>query len=189
MDPQTGTSGEGIQPQDTDVVQRPQDPKAGEGESPQDPAKGEGKETPANIHKLEADIRRREKTIEELKAKLAERDEAGKISEERIAELERKFAESEQARAEAALTAKLTSAGCIDCKAAALYVDDYDSVDALKDAKPYLFRREGGASVKTGGQPATGASMTRKQIAEIKDASARRAAIAANPSLYPELNQ
>lgn len=138
---------------------RPQDPKAGEGAKPQEPqaqgkatqeaAEGEGgkpqdpkaAEAAASDHKLEADYRRAQKTVAELRARLAERDGQARTVEERVAALERELAESRaEAEAERA-NAALAAAGCVDPELGRAALASFDGdVAALKAAKPYLFK-------------------------------------------------
>lgn len=148
--------GEGATPQDPPA--EPQDPKPGEGATPQDPAGGEGGKDP-NVHKLERDVANRDKRIKELEEQL------------------------EAAKADSVLTA----AGCIDLELGRAALDAFDGdVEKLKEAKPYLFEKEGAVPpASTGGKPAgTPPKMTRAQIEAVKDGRERRRLIAENHELF-----
>lgn len=73
-------AGEGGKPQDPAVEAQPQDTKPEEGGKPQDSGGVEGNDRTPNVHKLERDVANRDKTIAELKAKLAEKEKGGKRS-------------------------------------------------------------------------------------------------------------
>jgi hypothetical protein len=155
---------EGNAPQDTAAGAQPQDTGMGEGGKPQDPATGEGKQTTPNVHKLERDVANRDKRIAELEAQLKAKGEEGAGYESRLAELEKSFAaskaEAEAAKADAALTA----AGCVDCELARTALGAYEGdVEKLKEAKPYLFKAQGG-SMGTGGRQAGSADSAPKSI-------------------------
>lgn len=113
--PQDPAGGEGGKPQDPNAGgTAPHDPGEGEGGAPQDPEPGEGgTREPKVSHKLEADNRRLQKTVEELRAQLKARDDAGKTAEERLAAVEKRLAESEEARKAEAENAALATAGCV----------------------------------------------------------------------------
>lgn len=147
--------GEGNKPQDPNAGStEPQDPGKGEGNAPQDPKPGEGDpQEPKVDHKLEADNRRLQKTVEELQAKLKAKDDAGKTAEERLAAIEKQLAESEEARKTEAANAALASAGCIDLDLGRAALPGYQDVAALKEAKPYLFADEKPPQRSTGGKP------------------------------------
>lgn len=152
--PQDPKGGEGATPQDPNAGTKPQDPSKGEGTTPQDPKNGEGDpKEPKVDHKLEADNRRLQKTVEELQAKLAAKENASKTSEERIAAIEKQLAESEEARKTEAANAALASAGCIDLDLGRAALPGYQDVAALKEAKPYLFADEKPPRRSTGGKP------------------------------------
>lgn len=152
--PQDPKGGEGAKPQDPNAGgTNPQDPGEGEGKEPQDPKPGEGdtQQTKPD-HKLEADNRRLQKTVAELQAKLQAKENAGKTAEERIAAVEKRLAESEEARKTEAANAALASAGCIDLELGRAALSGYEDVEALKAAKPYLFQDKQ-PQRSTGGKP------------------------------------
>lgn len=137
--PQDPQAGEGAKPQEPQAQGKAtQEPGEGEGEKPQDPEPGE---EAASRHKLEADLRRSQKTVEELRSRLAERDGQARTVEERVAALERELAESRaEAEAERA-NAALAAAGCVDPELGRAALASFDGdVAALKAAKPYLFK-------------------------------------------------
>ena len=139
-------AGEGqAPPQDTATVERPQDTVQGEGQAPQDPDGGEGKDTTPNLHKLERDIANRDKRIAELLAELKAKEEGGNGLEARIAAMEKQLSESATEAANAKADAALTAAGCVDCELARAALETFDGdVKKLKEAKPYLFKPQGG---------------------------------------------
>ena len=118
-------------------------PKGGEGANPQDPPGGEGGREP-NVHKLERDVANRDKRIKELEAATG----GQKTAEERIAAIEEQLKAMEGERDAAKADSVLSAAGCIDLELgrAALAALDGD-VDALKEAKPYLFKQVDAPSV------------------------------------------
>lgn len=120
----TGTEGEAEKAEDPEggEAKKAQDPQAevgtddtaeGEAAKAEDPEGGEEARDRAATHKMEADLRRARKTIEELRGKLAERDQSGKSTEERVAELERRLKDAEEAAETERANAALTKAGCI----------------------------------------------------------------------------
>lgn len=154
---------EGNEPQDAAAGAQPQDTGTGEGNAPQDTGTGEGKQGP-NVHKLERDVANRDKRIAELEAQLKAKGEEGAGYESRLAELEKSFAaskaEAEAAKADAALAA----AGCVDCELARTALGAYEGdVEKLREAKPYLFKAQGGA-MGTGGRQAGAADSQPKSI-------------------------
>lgn len=153
--PQDPAGGEGGKPQDSNAGgTAPHDPGEGEGGAPQDPEPGEGgTREPKVSHKLEADNRRLQKTVEELRARLKARDDAGKTAEERLAAVERRLAESEEARKTEAANAALAAAGCVDLELGRTALPGFDDVAALKAAKPYLFKEDKPTQRSTGGRP------------------------------------
>lgn len=173
--------GEGAQPQDPP---EPQDPGAGEGAQPQDPGTGEGGGT-QNVHKLERDVANRDKRIKELEEQLAEATGGQKTAEERIGEIEARLKAMADERDAAKADAALTAAGCIDCELARPALASLDGdVDALKEQKPYLFRRDPVPPASTGGKPAGAPRLTREQILDVKDPAERRRLIAENRTLF-----
>lgn len=176
--------GEGGTPQDPPA--KPQDPKPGEGGAPQEPGGGEGGKDP-NVHKLERDVANRDKRIKELEEQLEAATGGQKTAEERIASIERQLKSMEEERDAAKADSVLAAAGCIDLDLgrAALAALDGD-VDALKEAKPYLFKQAGATPpASTGGKPAGAPpKMTREQIEAVKDGRERRRLIAENHELF-----
>ncbi len=175
--PIAAAAGEGAKPQDPKAGEgtRPQEPQA-QGEAAQEAAAGEGAkpqdptaaEAAASDHKLEADYRRAQKTVAELRARLAERDGQAKTVEERVAALERELAASRaEAEAERA-NAALAAAGCLDPELGRAALASFDGdVASLKAAKPYLFR----AQAKGTGRPvgAAGAGPARSIHEAVSD--------------------
>ena len=153
--PQDTAGGEGIKPQDPGTAgTAPHDPGEGEGGKPQDPEPGEGgTQEPKVSHKLEADNRRLQKTVEELRAQLKARDDAGRTAEERLAAVERRLAESEEARKAEAENAALATAGCVDLELGRAALAGFKDVAELKAAKPYLFKDDKPTQRSTGGRP------------------------------------
>lgn len=184
-----GPGGEGGKPQDPQVV-NPQDPQAGEGGKPQDPGGGEGGKPQdpqsANIHKLERDVANRDKRIKELEEQLEEATGGKKTADDRLAEVEKQLKAIAEERDAAKADSKLTAAGCIDCELGRAALASFDGdVDALKEAKPYLFEQKRTAPASTGGKPAGGApKMTKQQILDVKDGGERRRLIAENRELF-----
>lgn len=174
--------GEGGTPQDPPA--KPQDPKGGEGGEPQDPPGGEGGGDP-NVHKLERDVANRDRRIRELEEQLAAATGGQRTAEERIASIEKQLKSMEEERDAAKADSVLTAAGCIDLDLgrAALAALDGD-VDALKEAKPYLFKEPSAPPASTGGRPAGAPRLTRKQIEDVKDGRERRRLIAENHDLF-----
>lgn len=159
---------EGGQPQDAEEQQQPQDAEAAEGEQPQDSGKAEGEAV--NRHRYERDIARRDKRIKELEEQLSGSSKGAKTLEERLADLERQLAESKAEAEGERVNARLMAAGCLNAKAAAAILGDYDGdVDALKQDCPYLFKADKPQPHTTGGTPAGSAQVDRV-------AAARRAA-------------
>lgn len=180
-DPGNG-GGEGGKPQDPPT--KPQDPKGGEGGAPQDPKTGEGGGEP-NVHKLERDVANRDKRIKELEAQLEAATGGQKTAEDRIAAIEEQLKSMEEERDAAKADSVLTAAGCIDLELGrAALAAAGDDVDALKEAKPYLFKQVGDPK-STGGKPAgSPPKMTRQQIEDVKDGRERRRLIAENHELF-----
>ena len=157
-------AGEGQAPQDTATAERPQDTAQGEGEKPHDPDGGEGKDTTPNLHKLERDVANRDKRIAELLAELKAKEEGGNDLEARIAAMEKQLSESATEAANAKADAALTAAGCVDCELARTALEAFDGdVGKLKEAKPYLFKSQGG-NLGTGGKQAGTADAMPKTI-------------------------
>lgn len=122
-----------------------------EPEPKQEPA-GEGEEKLTDKHgqeaiskgKYERDMGAKDAEIAELKAKLAKLDgEAPAISElmEKLDRLDADYAKEKAERAEERLTFELREAGCVDVELAKLAAKDYETVQALKEAKPILFSK------------------------------------------------
>ena len=159
-------------------------PKGGEGANPQDPPGGEGGREP-NVHKLERDVANRDKRIKELEEQLEAATGGQKTAEERIAAIEEQLKSMEEERDAAKADSVLTAAGCIDLELGrAALAAAGDDVDALKEAKPYLFKQAGDPK-STGGKPAgSPPKMTRQQIEDVKDGRERRRLIAENHELF-----
>ena len=88
----------------------------------------------------------RDKTIAELKAKLAEKEKGGSDLEARLAALEKQASDSKAEADAAKADTKLAAAGCVDCDLARAVLGDFDGdVAKLKEAKPYLFAPQGGS--------------------------------------------
>lgn len=176
--------GEGAAPQDPPA--EPQDPKSGEGAEPQDPADGEGGKDP-NVHKLERDVANRDKRIKELEEQLEAATGGQKTAEDRIATIEKQLKAMEEERDAAKADSVLTAAGCIDLELGRAALDAFGGdVEKLKEAKPYLFEKEGAVPpASTGGKPAGAPpKMTRAQIEAVKDGRERRRLIAENHELF-----
>lgn len=126
------------------VEPEPQDPESTE------PKPAEPKSHLVNRNKYDRDIAERDKEIKELKEQLGE---AAK-SEERAKELSDKITALEQKVSDKELEAELKVAGCKNVKAAKALLDEYETVDALKEGEPYLFDVEKKKIVSSGGAPA-----------------------------------
>ena len=132
------------------------DPEGGEGQDPKDPQTGAtaGTEPPAgegadpkdpsgssmvNRSKYDADIRRRDKAIAELKKQLAELTEGKAAAGDETAKLRADFEAYKAQTTQEKLELKLSAAGCINSKAAMALLDDYDGdVNKLAEDCPYL---------------------------------------------------
>ena len=91
-----------------------------------------------SLGKYQREMAAKDAEIAELKAKV---DEASK-SEEGRKELLDRIAKLEHDGAESAINHKLELAGCVNAKAARAVLDDYEGIDELKEACPYLFKQE-----------------------------------------------
>lgn len=92
--------------------------------------------------RYEREIGAKDAEIAELKKKLAELDGASPaISDlvEKLNKLDADYAKEKAERAEERLTFELKEAGCVDIDLAKKVAGDYETVQALKDAKPILF--------------------------------------------------
>lgn len=98
--------------------------------------------------KYERDIAERDKRIAELQAKI---DEAA-ATEKGRADLSAEIEKLKQEMADKDTAHKLENAGCLNVKAAKALLDDYESIDKLKEECPYLFKQEKKGA--TGGKPA-----------------------------------
>ena len=184
------------QSQDQAPAAVPQDEQTQEVVKTQDGERTEGEksaETQAddkqkvNSHKLERDLANSQKRVKELEAQLAKSTEGTKTTEERLAELEQKLKDAEAERDREKLNASLIEAKCIDTKAAAARLDEFDGdIAALKEAAPYLFEAKT-VSVSTGGAPKGKPGKGKDEILSIKDPKERQAAISANKSQFSQL--
>ncbi len=119
-----------------------------------------------NRHKYERDIANRDKTIQELKAKLEE----STSSQTEFEKLQEEFKALQASLETEKANAKLASAGCLDMELGRLALDAYDGdIDKLKAEKPYLFEKA--KTTSTGGTSA-GAISNKEALEEI----ARKAA-------------
>lgn len=158
-----------------------QDTKAGEETISQDPKTDDvthGEETHSqdvedkdvknmiNRHKYERDIANRNKTIQELKAKLEE----STSSQTEFEKLQEEFKALQASLETEKANAKLTSAGCLDLELGRLALDACDgNIEELKAAKPYLFEK---AKTTSTGGTSVGAISNKEALEEI----ARKAA-------------
>lgn len=108
--------------------------------------------------KYDREIQQRDKKIAELEAKI---DEASKTAEAK-ADLEKQIKQLKQDLKDKGIDSELQLAGCVNVKAARAVLDDYQSVDELKEKCPYLFAQQQGS---TGRKPndTTGADERRKR--------------------------
>lgn len=163
--------GEGATPNDPQKDPTPNEGGKGEGATPNDPKAQEGT---VNRSQYDADIRRRDKEIAELKRQLEEGGKAKKSTDERLAELEKRMAEREQELADERANSKLSAAGCVDLDLGRAALAAYDGdVSKLREAKPYLFKEPDQTKRSTGGRPA-GSATDEEQLEHMRKVAGLR---------------
>lgn len=125
-------------------------------DKPQDPETST--QTP-HPHKLERDLANRERTIKDMNAQI---EEQRATIDELKKQVETLVASSKQDRMKSQV-AELKAAGCIDPELAQGLLDTYESIDALKEAKGYLFTQK---PISTGGTPTSASQGMVKSIKE-----------------------
>lgn len=128
--------------QDPTTAEAPEQPEAQDAETgevtvPDGEVTGEAREAQDTVrrHRYERDVQRRDQEIQRLTARVAELEGVGQ-------ELERLRQELSDER----VSTTLAEHGCIDTRAARVWLDDDEfggDVDKLKRAKPYLFGKAG----------------------------------------------
>lgn len=133
--------GEGVEPNDPQnaAATAANDPEGAEGK-PNDARQGEA--GTVSLSKHNADIRRRDKEIAELKEQLKAISDSKASEGSESAQLKRELDDLKRQLADEKVAASLAAAGCIDAKAAKARLEDFDGdVSKLKEAAPYLFKQ------------------------------------------------
>ena len=118
-----------------------------------DELKDKHNEPAINRGRYDRDMKAKDDRIAELEKQLEESGKKAKSGEDALKQIEALKAEL----ADEKVTHALEAAGCVNAKAAKALLDDYKGdVAKLKEACPYLFKKQNGSTgAKPGGAPST----------------------------------
>ena len=128
-------------------------PQANEPKPEDNELKDKHNEPAINRGRYDRDMKAKDDRIAELEKQLEESGKKAKSGEDALKQIEALKAEL----ADEKVTHALEAAGCVNAKAAKALLDDYKGdVAKLKEACPYLFKKQNGSTgAKPGGAPST----------------------------------